>query len=47
VRDPAAAAGVRAALERRGVKVEAVRPIEPSLEDVFVSLMSREATGGF
>jgi ABC-2 type transport system ATP-binding protein len=46
VRDPTVAAGVRAALERQGVVVEAVRPIEPSLEDVFVSLMAREPAGG-
>ncbi|MDR7519205.1 MAG: ABC transporter ATP-binding protein [Armatimonadota bacterium] len=42
VRDLAAAPAVGAALGRAGVTVEAIRPIEASLEDVFVSLLTRE-----
>jgi ABC-2 type transport system ATP-binding protein len=41
VRDPAAAPSVDAGLRRAGVVVEAIRPIEASLEDVFISLMTR------
>jgi ABC-2 type transport system ATP-binding protein len=35
----AALPGVRAALEGQGHAVEAIQPIEPSLEDVFISLV--------
>ncbi len=40
VADPAAASRVRDGLERGGIAVETVRVIEPSLEDIFVSLMT-------
>lgn len=43
VTGPEAAPRVRQALERGGITVEAVRTIAPSLEDVFISLMAREA----
>jgi ABC-2 type transport system ATP-binding protein len=39
VTDPSASVRVTQDLERRGIAVEAVRVIEPSLEDIFVSLM--------
>ena len=45
---PAAAVAeplVRAAMERAGVSVRAIRVTEPSLEDVFISLMAREHRG--
>jgi ABC-2 type transport system ATP-binding protein len=32
--------GLRAGLERSGIAVQAIRPTEPSLEDVFISLMA-------
>jgi ABC-2 type transport system ATP-binding protein len=38
----AGTAGVRSALERAGRRVDAIEPIEPSLEDVFVSLVRSE-----
>ena len=39
---PAAAiAAARAALERDGVAVRSIRPIPPSLEDVFIVLFTR------
>jgi ABC-2 type transport system ATP-binding protein len=34
--------GVRSALERAGCRVDAIETIEPSLEDVFVSLVRAE-----
>jgi ABC-2 type transport system ATP-binding protein len=37
----ALAAGLRAWLEARGIAVRAVAPIEPSLEDVFISLIEQ------
>ncbi len=43
VADLASAPRVKESLERRGIAVKAIRPIEPSLEDVFVSLMTRGA----
>jgi hypothetical protein len=33
---------VRSALERAGRRVDAIEPIQPSLEDVFVSLVRAE-----
>ncbi len=49
VADGAAAGPLRAALEAAGVRVAAVAPIPPTLEDVFVSLVERAdraAAGG-
>jgi ABC-2 type transport system ATP-binding protein len=46
VPSPEAALRVRRELERGGIAVESVEPIEPSLEDVFVSLMARERSHG-
>jgi ABC-2 type transport system ATP-binding protein len=43
VRDEASGATVVDALRESGVRVEQARPIPPSLEDVFVSLMGRPA----
>ncbi|MDR7543759.1 MAG: ABC transporter ATP-binding protein [Armatimonadota bacterium] len=43
VSGPDLADELRAGLERRGIAVGAIRPIEPSLEDVFISLMSQRA----
>ncbi|HLW47100.1 MAG TPA: ATP-binding cassette domain-containing protein [bacterium] len=42
VDDAAAAEAVRAALAGRGVAVESVRPVRPSLEDAFVSLVEQD-----
>jgi ABC-2 type transport system ATP-binding protein len=39
----AALPGIRAAMESHGVKVERVQQIQPSLEDVFVALTTRES----
>jgi ABC-2 type transport system ATP-binding protein len=45
VEDAATGEGtVRRALGEAGLAVEAVRPIEPSLEDVFIAVV--EAAGG-
>jgi ABC-2 type transport system ATP-binding protein len=41
----AALPGVRAALEGQGHGVEAIHPIEPSLEDVFISLVLARQNG--
>lgn len=46
VPDPSAASRVRAALESHGITVEDMRPIEPSLEDVFVALMAERSPHG-
>jgi ABC-2 type transport system ATP-binding protein len=43
---PGAAAGVRDALAARGIAVREIHQIEPSLEDVFVSLMGRGGRDG-
>jgi ABC-2 type transport system ATP-binding protein len=40
-----AAQGVRDALARASIALESVQPIEPSLEDVFISVI-RRADGG-
>ena len=37
---------VRATLEGQGLAVEAIQPIEPSLEDVFISLVLARQNGG-
>jgi ABC-2 type transport system ATP-binding protein len=37
---------VRAALEGQGLAVEVIQPIEPSLEDVFISLVLAHQSGG-
>jgi ABC-2 type transport system ATP-binding protein len=37
---------LRVGLERHGITVGAIRPIEPSLEDVFISLMSHGGGDG-
>ncbi|MDR7420250.1 MAG: ABC transporter ATP-binding protein [Armatimonadota bacterium] len=39
--DPDASGRIKQGLERQGIAVESIRRIEPSLEDVFVSLMGR------
>lgn len=41
-----AAPEIEAALQRQGVAVEDIHPIEPSLEDVFVSLLSERSGHG-
>ncbi|HEU5300369.1 MAG TPA: ABC transporter ATP-binding protein [bacterium] len=43
VGDEEAGEGIAGALRGAGIRVEQVRPITPSLEDVFVSLMGRPA----
>lgn len=46
VGDPAAAAGLEAYLAERGVRAGPPRPIAPTLEDVFVQLVSRRQEKG-
>jgi ABC-2 type transport system ATP-binding protein len=43
VERPEGLAALRSALEAEGISVERLEPVAPSLEDVFVSLMAREA----
>ena len=39
-------AQVRAELERRDIQVDAIEPMTPSIEDLFVSAVERGATAG-
>lgn len=41
-----AAPQIESALQQQGIAVEGIRPIEPSLEDVFVALLSPRSTHG-
>ncbi|HET7265409.1 MAG TPA: ABC transporter ATP-binding protein [bacterium] len=45
VDDPSAAERLRTALAAAGVAVEGIRPVHPSLEDAFVSLVEQDAAG--
>jgi ABC-2 type transport system ATP-binding protein len=40
--DAAAQREIRAALEKAGIQIRSLKPIMPSMEDVFVSLIERE-----
>ena len=39
-------AQVRAELEKRGIQVDVIEPMTPSIEDLFVSAVERDATAG-